>query len=409
MRRARLTLATCAGVAGALALGVFGDVASAATPYARQIYAPLFLEDVVQSGPCLLTVALPASEKENCIEWTQREASGAAFHPPSGLLLLGGSDKKLRALSAKNGRKRYAVDLPGALVSKPVLDGNSALFGTNESHVLRVDITSGRIRWDVEVDAEVIEPMVVYGGTAYAVTGLDTLYAFDAITGESKWNLKHRLPPGITLRGQARPLVVRVRTPTGFESRVFQGHADGRMSIIDADTGRVLNQLELGRKEAFNDLDADAIFVAGQVVTASQSTGVFALDPRNGAILWRNEETGIGRLSAAGDKLVIAAGAGKVIAYDARNGSARWRFKFEKGAPTRVVVKGSRVHVASDRGPLYVLDLFSGRPLQYYGSGLGFAADLELVGDMLFAVSTAGTLHALSNAFDGKVQRGSRR
>ena len=69
------------------------------------------------------------------------------------------------------------------------------------------------------------------------------------------------------------------------------------------------------------------------------------------------------------------------------------------------MAKGGRVHVASDRGPLYVLDLSSGQPLQYFGSGLGFAADLELEGDMLFAVSTAGRLYALSNAFAGRFQQ----
>ena len=107
--------------------------------------------------------------------------------------------------------------------------------------------------------------------------------------------------------------------------------------------------------------------------------------------------------------MIVAASAGTVLGIDARNGSIRWRFTYKKGAPTRLFVKGGRVHFGSDRGPLYVLDLFSGRPLQYYGSGLGVAADLDLVGDMLFMVSTAGSLHALSNDFYGPAQRKQRR
>ena len=69
-------------------------------------------------------------------------------------------------------------------------------------------------------------------------------------------------------------------------------------------------------------------------------------------------------------------------------------------------MQGGRVHVASDRSSLFVLDLFSGRPLQYVGSGLGFAADLELHQDMLFAMTSAGDLLAMSNAFRGLVQAG---
>ena len=55
----------------------------------------------------------------------------------------------------------------------------------------------------------------------------------------------------------------------------------------------------------------------------------------------------------------------------------------------------------ADRGSVYVLDLFSWRPLQYLGSGLGVAADLELVNDALFVTTTAWDVLALSNAFPG--------
>jgi outer membrane protein assembly factor BamB len=102
---------------------------------------------------------------------------------------------------------------------------------------------------------------------------------------------------------------------------------------------------------------------------------------------------------------VVAAGPGKILGLDATDGKVLWRFTFSKGAPTRIAVKGGRVHVASDRGSLFVLDLSSGRPLQYFGSGLGFAADLELWNDMLFATTTAGVVMALSNAFPGIVQK----
>jgi hypothetical protein len=51
-----------------------------------------------------------------------------------------------------------------------------------------------------------------------------------------------------------------------------------------------------------------------------------------------------------------------------------------------------------------VLDLFSGRPLQYAGSGTGTAADLDIWQDMLFVTSTAGSVTASSSAWQGNVQ-----
>ena len=101
--------------------------------------------------------------------------------------------------------------------------------------------------------------------------------------------------------------------------------------------------------------------------------------------------------------MLVAAGAGKAIGLDAETGQIRWRFTWAKGAPTRIVVQGGRVHFGSDRGAVYVLDLFSGRPLQYAGSGTGTAADLSLWHDMMFVTSTAGSVTALSNAWAGGV------
>ncbi|MCP4502741.1 MAG: PQQ-binding-like beta-propeller repeat protein [Deltaproteobacteria bacterium] len=393
-----------------LCCSVSTDAVARPRPTARKVYGPLWFKETVRTGPCLLTVALPAKKDEGCTSFSRRESAGVAFHAPSGFLLVGGSDHQLHGMSAKNGEMRYKAKLPGALIARPTLSGNHAFFGTNEAHVLKTDITSGRIRWDITVDAEVIEPVRVHQGVVYVVTGLDTVYAFDAETGKGMWVQKHALPTGITLRGQARPLVVDVEDGAASSDekeapRVFIGHADGKMSVVDGITGRIVHQMELGKAEAFNDVDADPVHFKGTVFAASQNTGVFAIKADNFAVRWQNEERGIVRLATGGGRLVVGAGAGKIVAFDALTGKSRWRFTFKKGAPTRISVKGGRVHVASDRGSIYVLDLVSGEPLQYYGTGLGFAGDLEVQSDMLFAVSTAGHVHALSNAFAGKTQR----
>lgn len=376
----------------------------AATPAARQVYGLLWQKEFIGYVPCLLTLVTPAHEEERCLPWTRRVSSGPAFHAPSGILVVGGPNGTLHGLSARDGRILYRQPLPGNLVAKPVLVGEGAYFGTDEAHVLRVDATSGRIRWDVEVDAEVLEPVVVFEDLVLVVTGLDSVYAFDRKTGESRWVHKHPLPSGITLRGQARPLVVRLPGAPDAEARVYVGHATGRLTVLEASTGRVLDEWTLAKGEGFLDVDADPVFTGESIIAASHATGVFALDPLTGAARWQHEEPGFVRLAATRER-VVAAGAGKVVGLDAETGAVRWRFRYERGAPTRIALKGGRVHLGSDRGALYVLDLLTGEPLQYFGSGLGFAADLELSGDMLFAVSTPGNLFALSNAFRGRLQK----
>ena len=397
---------TCALQALAFVLvAAFSSSAMSATPAARQVFAPLWQSKIFETSHCLFTIFLPAQEDKGCVSFTRRETAGPAFHRQIGVVLVGGSDSKLHSFSAKDGALLWERELPGALVSQPVFDKAAAFFGTDEGHVLRVDVTSGETRWEVEVDAEVTEPLVVDDDIVIAVTGLDTVYAFSRHDGAALWVHKHPLPPGITLRGQARPFIHTLREGTTSKRYVYAGHASGRLSVIDAQTGRVVNELAIaGDEPSFTDVDADALIQSGRLIAASQSSGIKSFKVGSLEPDWTLDEKGIVRLQKGGRFLVFAAGAKKVIALDARSGQSIWRFTFEKGAPTRMVSHEGRVMVASDLGALYVLDALTGRPLQYFGSGLGFASDLSISGDMMFAVSTAGRLFALSNAFSGIVQ-----
>lgn len=375
-----------------------------ASPEARQVFAPVWRARAVPSGPCLLSAAMVPQETERCAAWTRREASGAAIHAALGLVIVGGSDRRLRAFRTLDGSRVWSVEAPGAVTSTPVVTQDAVFVGTDDGHVIRADATSGRTRWDVTVDAEVSEPLVVDDDLVLAITGADTVYALRSDTGAPAWSHKHPLPRGITLRGQARPLVVEVATPEGPKKRVFVGHASGRLSVIDRTTGAVIEELDLSVDDTFGDLDADPFAQDGRVVAASQTRGVVAIDARGLTEVWRNPETGIVRLARGGRHLVVAAGPGKVLGLDARTGDTRWRFTYARGAPTRILVQGGRVHVGSDRGSFYVLDLFSGRPLQYIGGGQGFAADPVLWNDMLVVTTTGGELLAASSAFRGLVQ-----
>ena len=393
-------LACAHAAALAAAVGVAMPVL-AASPQARQVYGLAWRKQVIETAPCFLSLFLPPAEQEHCTSWTRRESAGPAFHEATGIIVVGGSDHSLRGIQAASGALQWQVKLPGSLMARPVLHDDGAYFGTDDGHVLRADVTSGRVRWDVTVDAEVTEPVVIDDDLVLVVTGNDSLYALKRATGAPAWVHKHPLPRAITLRGQALPLVISVAAPTGPKRQVLIGHASGRLTILERDTGTVVDELGLSGDDSFGDLDADPFVQRGRIVVASASRGVISLDERTHAEVWRAPESGIVRLARGGNHLVIAAGPGKVLALDAVTGAPRWRFSFDKGAPTRIVVKGGRVHVASDRGSVYVLDLFSGRPLQYLGSGLGVAADLELVNDALFVTTAAGDVLALSNAFPG--------
>jgi outer membrane protein assembly factor BamB len=393
--------------AAALAIVAVAAPVVGATPEARQMYGLVWHTPVVVAGPCATSIVLPPSEQEHCTSWTRRETAGPAFHERLGVVVMGGADRIVRGLDGRDGHVLWHRATTGAIVARPTIVDDAAFVATDDGRVMKLDVSSGRVRWETPVDAEVTEPVVVHDGALYVVTGSDSTFALSASSGEALWVHKHALPRGITLRGHALPLVADVMVADTLSRRLYVGHADGRVSVLDRETGAKLDEIDVSRGDTFGDVDADPLLhrVEGmtRVVVASHTRGVVALDPRTHAEMWRLNEPGIVRLANGGAPMIVAAGAGKVLGLDARTGKARWRFTFKKGAPTRLVVQGGRVHVASDRGALYVLDLFSGRPLQYAGSGLGIAADLDIAGDMLFYTSTSGALTALSSAWRGGV------
>ncbi len=391
-------------ITAAVAAVIAATSLGAATPEARQVYGMAWTAPSIDVRPCALSIIMPAGEAEHCASWNQRETSGPAFHARLGLVVVGGSDHHLRALDAKTGKSVWTKAVPGSVVSQPAIVGDVVYAGTDDARVVGIDVNNGEQLWVTPVDAEVTEPVVVHDDAIYVVTGNDSTYALSRTTGEPLWVNKAALPRGITLRGQARPLVVDVAGADGGK-RVFVGHANGRLVGLDRDSGAVMVEVDLSHDDAFGDIDADPVFHAASnvVVAASQTRGISALHPTTGLELWKNPEAGITRLATGGAPMVVAAGAGKVLGLDATTGKTIWRFTFAQGAPTRIAVKGGRVHVGSDRGSLYVLDLSSGRPLQYAGSGTGVAADLALWQDMVFFTATSGRVMAMSSAWHGLV------
>ena len=89
------------------------------------------------------------------------------------------------------------------------------------------------------------EPPVVSDKVVFVVTGLDSLYALSLETGLAVWHHKQALPAGMTLRGQSKPALHRPTAGSEVD-RVVLGHADGRLSILEASTGKVLKEVELG-------------------------------------------------------------------------------------------------------------------------------------------------------------------
>lgn len=396
------------------AIMVNSDAVHAATPAdsgAHMVYGTLWQRPIVLKAPCALTLIGPASEAENCMGVNRRTGAGPALDVASGIIVVGVGNA-VEGLSVINGKRKYHTPLTGNVVSSPTLLDGSAFLGTDDAMLYHVDITTGEILWNTEIDAEVTEPPFVVGDLVVVTSGIDTAYGIDRKTGTIIWSRKHPLPSGITLRGSARPTSFVTTTADGSsQTRLYVGTASGHLLVLDAKDGSLLHQINLGAGRPFADIDADLLALNQKtVVAASHASGVYALDSQTLAEQWRIDEEGVVRMAKVGTGILVLARAGELIAYDVAHFDAgkpreTWRLKYGKGAPTRLTVQGGRIHFASDKGALMVVDAFSGKLLQTYGSNLGFAADVFVADELLLALSNPGSLFVMSGSHKGPVSQ----
>lgn len=366
---------------------------------------PVWFTPVVTNGACLNSILSDPKEKNRCVSWNRREIAGPLFDESRGLIYVGGSDGMLHIVSAKDGRSKKNIRLPGNLKAKPILSNNHLFFGTDNGIVLKMNVESFQIVWQIEVDAEVEHSLVLNDQTVFFISGLSTVYAVDAQTGEIKWNRKRPLPSKIFIANQSKPLLVNLEDKNKMLVLVC-GHPSGQVDLYEAKTGKTLFNIMIGDPtKEFPDIVATPVYDNGSIIVASFNKGIASLEPGTGEVQWRFPENKKTRLLAA-NGMIYAAGSHSVIGINYQKGKIIWRFTFQNGAPTNMVLKNNFLYFASDRNALYVLEASTGRPVRYFGSGLGFAGDFDFSSNMLFLVSTTGNLYAMSPGFEGFVQSG---
>lgn len=128
---------------------------------------------------------------------------------------------------------------------------------------------------------------IVVDGVMFLTTSFNHVYAIDAATGEEYWHYKHKLGPIVTVCCGNNNRGVAIEGGT-----LFMGTIDAKLVALDAKTGRVLWQSEIGDPEkGYSDTMAPAV-VNGKVLigTNGGEYGVRgflkAYDAKDGKLLW---------------------------------------------------------------------------------------------------------------------------
>lgn len=267
-----------------------------------------------------------------------------AFDPTHGRIYFGASDKRFYALDAR-GLFLWAFKTGDNVATRPVVAGETVVFGSEDRNVYGVDATTGALRWTVETGGPVVsspalvEDVVVIGSDDGAVYGLDPQ------TGEQRWLFA-------TDDAIEAPIVA-------ADGVVYVAGRDGTLYALDPASGE-----EIWAGSAGQVLRTAPAVGADRVVVVDDYGRVLAFDRETGQRLWATvEDSYVGPPVILDETLIVAGADGTVYRLD-RDGSRQgeWTASDSSGAGLGLTgidfgptVGGGAIWIAADNAAVWRL------------------------------------------------------
>ncbi len=327
--------------------------------------------------------------EEPLIEYKPQEFAAAASDGTR--VFVGSSAGVLWALDAQKGNVLWKKELHAPISGQPSFAPETGLvyLGCDDGGLYAFDAATGEQRWVYHTRAPIASQPVYNEGNLFFTTGENRIYSLSARDGKWLWQYDREAPETFTIRGYPAPLVV--------NNRVYVGFSDGYLACLSAAGGDVLwTRLLAGDATRFIDVDATPLFYRNTIFVSSYSTGVFALDPKDGSTRWRFDVEGAGTVKARNGRIYFTATKLGLHALDV-DGHLLWRQALAKGgelsSPTLV---DGYVMVSSASGGTYVADAVSGRLYQYFFPGHGVTSAPTSDGRQVYVLSNGGYFYALA-------------
>jgi outer membrane protein assembly factor BamB len=306
-------------------------------------------------------------------------------------VFVGSSASSFWAFSARDGAILWRHHVGGAVAGRPLFVDETGLvyFGCDDGGLYAIDAATGKERWVYRTHGPIASLPVYSDGALFFTSGENRVYALDARTGAWRWQYDRESPDSFTIRGYPSPLV--------WNGRIYAGFSDGYLACLQASTGEVIWARSLaGEATRFMDVDSTPLFYRGLIFVSDYSTGVYALEPKDGSTRWRYEVEGAGSVVARGSRVYFTAAKAGLHALDL-DGHLLWRQALAQGGElSHPEVVDRYVMVSSSAGGTYVADAVSGRLYQFFFPGRhGVTSAPASDGRQVYVLSNAGYFYAL--------------
>ena len=409
-----LLLSACSGGAPASTITVRGPLAPAWT---------MFRGDPARDGHPLGVTLTPASAARLQLAWTADLGSPIVGGPvvADGMVIAGTEGGTLEALSTEQGGVVWKQTGLGPLIGQPLISGDNLFIGSGDGRLYAFVLASGTRIWDwrapgvepalwggpvvdsglllvgvgsqaggspsevgrlVALDpasgdriwatcllpacaaGDPIRSSVALDPAGYGYVGVgspdDAVAAFDAGIGRITWKTSLYPDQGRGLAVSATPLLF---LSHGRE-RVAVGGQAGTFAVLDALTGAVVWTRDLVAGSAGGGLNGSAGFDgrALYLPSAGSPSGLLALDPDSGSVLWQatsarpvysSPAVGLGVLVYGEGALQGDPPGGAVVALSTVDGRPLWRAQTGAAVLASPIVVGEAVYAADLGGRLF--------------------------------------------------------
>lgn len=300
----------------------------------------------------------------------------------------------LVALNANDGTERWRFKTGGPIFSASKVESGTVYFGSADHHIYAVNASDGTLKWKTRTDGAVLAgPNLAQG--VICVGSTDTkIYGLNSADGSVAW----------TLQGGN---MYQSQTATDGE-RFFVGGWDNHFRSIEAKTGKLLWDLELGRKQAKKNFSAFAPAITspavgdGKVFVSTNDGILHAINIESGGEAWKIDWKKMGYSSPlyhAGKVYCALADEGKTFRADASTGQIEWTC--ETGAviyDSSFCIGGEAgsktVFIGNVKGTLNAIDAKTGRLTWQYRLGPGH----------FLASPVADESHVFAGTMNGRVR-----
>lgn len=312
-----------------------------------------------------------------------------------GRIIIADHDGLIQARSLLDGELLWEVETELPISSGPVIDDDLVFVGTSKADVLALNVVTGEAVWKHRVSSEIMALPVVAGDKLLVRTTDGKDIALNRIDGKQVWSVESSVP-ALSIRGAGSPVVV--------DDSVIIGNANGKLIALNLMDGAHLWETSIaipkGRSEIerLTDINGTPVLKDYTVFVSSYKSGISAVSPVDGEVLWRNESISATHgLNADQRYLYLSDVNSDVWQLDQRNGASYWKqTDLHQRRLSVPAVYDDYVVVGDFEGYLHWLSKADGRLLARIEiTDSPIVATPIVVDDVIYVYASDGTLAAV--------------